>query len=221
MSIPQEEIKVNLPTRLTHEFYSRNTLSVARELLGKHLVRILEGHRLSGRIVEVEAYIGEDDKACHASPGPTTRNAPMYGPPGHAYIYLIYGMHYCLNLVTEPAGFPAAVLIRASEPLEGLDVIQRRRGNRAMMRDLARGPGRLCQALGIDFSFNNADLCAADASLWIEDAPALPDVQVSQSPRIGVRGDERALSVPWRYFVSDSPWVSGSRSFNDRHRMTR
>ncbi|HHS96728.1 MAG TPA: DNA-3-methyladenine glycosylase, partial [Chloroflexi bacterium] len=153
-------------TRLRREFFDRDTLEVARDLLGRVLVRVLDGERLSGRIVEVEAYIGEDDRASHARFGPTERNAAMYGPPGHAYVYLIYGVHHCLNLVTGPEGFPAAVLIRALEPLEGVEQMRGLRGGRP---DLTNGPGRLCQALGIDLRFDGADLCAPDALLFVEE----------------------------------------------------
>ena len=112
---------------LERAFYARDTLTVARDLLGRRLVRLRDGERLSGTIVEVEAYIGEGDSACHASRGPTRRNASMYGPPGHAYVYMIYGMYHCLNLVTERDGFAAAVLIRALEPIEGLETMQKLR----------------------------------------------------------------------------------------------
>ena len=116
--------------RLSRGFFARQTLIVAQALLGQRLVRELDGIRLSGRVVEVEAYIGEDDQACHARPGLTKRNAPMYGLPGHAYVYLIYGMHHCLNVVTEREGFPAAVLVRALEPLEGIEKMRELRGGR-------------------------------------------------------------------------------------------
>jgi DNA-3-methyladenine glycosylase len=125
--------------RLSRDFFARDTLAVARDLLGRLLVRELDGERLSGRIVEVEAYIGEEDQASHARVGRTARNAAMYGPPGHAYVYLIYGMHYCLNLVTGDEGFPAAVLVRALQPLEG---IERMRAHRHSQSDhhLTDGP---------------------------------------------------------------------------------
>ncbi|HOT93111.1 MAG TPA: DNA-3-methyladenine glycosylase [Anaerolineae bacterium] len=198
-------------TRLPRGFYARDTLTVARELLGKRLVRLDEGHRLAGIITEVEAYIGEDDRASHASPGPTARNAPMYGPPGYTYVYLIYGMHHCLNVVTERAGFPAAILIRAVEPVEGLTLIQQRRGPQHPLTNLTCGPGRVCAALGIDRSLNNHDLCAPDARLWIEDAAVIPEARIAQSPRIGVRGDQAALEAPWRFYILDSAWVSNKK----------
>jgi DNA-3-methyladenine glycosylase len=203
-----------LTARLPREFYARDTLTVARDLLGKCVVRLAEGTRLVGRITEVEAYICEDDRASHASPGPTARNAPMYGPPGYTYVYLIYGVHHCLNVVTGREGFPAAILIRAIEPLEGLAIIQQRRGLQSPPTALTCGPGRVCQALDIDRGLNACDLCAADALLWIEDAAPIPETQVARSPRIGVRGDPRAIEARWRYYLRDSAWLSGSRSFN-------
>ena len=188
-----------MTAQLPREFYARDTLAVARDLLGKRLVRLDEGTRLAGRITEVEAYIGEDDRASHASPGLTARNAPMYGPPGYTYVYLIYGVHHCLNVVTEREEFPAAILIRALEPLEGLAIIRQRRGVQGPPPALTCGPGRVCQALGIDRRLNAGDLCAPEAVLWIEDAAPVPDTQVARSPRIGVRGDPRAIEARWRY----------------------
>ena len=127
-SLPQKGNKVNLPKQLPPEFYTRDTLTLARDLLGKRMVRRFEGQRLAGYITEVEAYIGEEDEACHANSGKTERTAPMYGPPGHLYVYLIYGMYHCLNIVTEREGFPAAILVRALRPVEGQATIRRLRG---------------------------------------------------------------------------------------------
>ncbi len=217
MSILQKEIKVNLDRQLPREFYARPTLTVARELLGQRLVRRDGDIRLSGLITEVEAYIGEEDRASHASCGPTARNAPMYGPPGYTYVYVIYGMHYCLNVVTERVGFPAAILIRALEPQEGLAMMQQRRGSQHPPSRLTCGPGRVCHALNIDLRLNHSDLCAADASLWIEAQPLIPAERIAQSPRIGVRGDQTARSVCWRYYIRDSAWLSGARAFNQRY----
>jgi DNA-3-methyladenine glycosylase len=187
-------------SQLSRAFFARDTLVVARELLGQRLVRVLDGVRLSGRIVEVEVYVGEGDQASHARFGRTRRNAPMYGPPGHAYVYFIYGMHHCVNAVTEREGYPAAVLVRALEPLEGIEEMRVRRWpepaegprNRSD-RQLTSGPARLCQALDIDRRFDRADLCAPGALLFLEE---------------DVRGDERALIVPWRFYVRDSEYVS-------------
>lgn len=181
---------------LLQGFYARPTLVVARDLLGRRLVRCIEGQRLSGRITEVEAYIGEDDMASHAARGKTDRNRPMYGAPGLAYVYFIYGMYFCLNAVTETEGFPAAILIRGIEPDEGVDLmVVRRVGQRK--RNLANGPGKLCQALDIDRALNGHDLTAS-RELWIEAGEPVADDAVFATPRINVRGDERALSAPWR-----------------------
>ncbi len=194
-------------SRLSRDFFARDTLTVAREMLGQRLVRVLDGARLAGRIVEVEAYVGEADQASHARPGRTRRNAPMYGPPGHAYVYLIYGMHNCLNVVTEREGFPAAILVRALEPLEGVDRMRALRGGRPDL-PLTSGPARLCQALDVDRRFDGADLCTPDALLFLEADAYLPDEAVATGPRVGVRGDGAALTAPWRFYQRGSPHVS-------------
>ena len=194
-------------SRLSRAFFARDTLAVARELLGQRLVRVLDGRRLAGRIVEVEAYVGEDDQACHARCGRTERNAPMYGPPGHAYVYFVYGMHHCLNVVTGEEGYPAAVLVRALEPLEGIEEMRTRRGGRPDAQ-LTSGPARLCQALDIDRRFDGGDLCAPDALLFLEEDIPMPDDAVASGPRIGVRGNEVAIAIPWRFFIPDNRHVS-------------
>jgi DNA-3-methyladenine glycosylase len=154
-------------------------------------------------IVEVEAYIGEDDPACHAAAGLTSRNAPLYGPPGHAYVYLNYGIHYLVNAVTESVGSPAAVLIRALHPVEGLTAMRRRRARASLGEaDLCRGPGNLTRALGITLEENRADLSAD--SLWIEDRGLRVD-RLAWGPRIGIR---RGVDRPWRCFVPGHPCVS-------------
>lgn len=193
--------------RLERSFFARDTLNVARDLLGRRLVRTVEGRRLSGRIVEAEAYVGEEDEASHASPGPTKRNASMYGRPGHAYVYLIYGMYHCFNVVTGRRGFPAAVLIRALEPVEGLEAMRERRGGRPD-EELTSGPGRLCEALAIDLQFDGADLCAPKAALFLEAGKPVPDENVAAGPRVNVRGDAAALRVPWRFSVEGNRYVS-------------
>jgi len=196
---------------LPHDFYARPTLDVARDLVGMVLVHRSRAGITAGRIVEVEAYIGEDDPACHASPGPTRRNAPLYGPPGIAYVYLNYGIHSLLNAVTEPAGSPAAVLIRALEPLDGIDLMRRRRVRNGAARPLdthaiCRGPGNLTVAMGIGLRHNREDL--AGPRIWIEDR-GLGATSVAWSPRIGIRvGTDR----PWRCFDPTSPAVSGPRA---------
>jgi len=186
---------VNPP--LPSEFYNRPTLTVARDLLGARLVRILNGVRLSGFITETEAYIGETDLGCHAKAGRTSRTAVMYGRAGMAYVYFTYGMHWCLNAVTEVDNFPAAVLIRALQPDEGVDVIRARRNG----RDL-RGPAKLTQALGVDGSFNQIDLTTTDAGLWIESGIVYPDTSVTETPRVGLYNvPEPWKSIPWRFVV--------------------
>jgi DNA-3-methyladenine glycosylase len=194
-------------SRLSRDFFDRDTLIVARALLGRRLVRVLDGKRLSGRIVEAEAYVGEEDEASHASPGRTRRNAPMYGPPGHAYVYLIYGVYHCFNVVTEREGFPAAILIRGLEPLEGLEVMRERRGGRPD-EQLTSGPGRLCEGLFIGRQFDGADLCAPDARLFLEEGEAVSDDGVVIGPRINVRGNKTALNAPWRFYVEGNRHVS-------------
>jgi DNA-3-methyladenine glycosylase len=180
---------------------------VARDLLGCALVRVFEGRRVSGRIVEVEAYVGPGDTACHASRGRTARNDVMFGEPGHAYVYFTYGMHWMLNVVTEREGFPAAVLIRALEPIEGIETMRGLRGS-APDRDLARGPARLCQALGIDRAWNGADLVRG-GGLFIERRAAVSDDDVLSGPRIGIDyADPRDRDAPWRFLLRGSPHVS-------------
>ncbi len=187
---------------LRPSFYDRPTLVVLEDVIGKVLVHTVRGRRTAGVIVEAEAYIGEDDPACHAAPGPTRRNAPLYGPPGRAYVYLNYGLHYLVNAVTEAEGSPAAVLIRALDPIEGLDLMARRRGwpasqardPRARFR-LCRGPGNLTAALGITLARNRASL--SDSALTIEDHGIAP-AGLAWSPRIGIRvGTEMAWRCCW------------------------
>ena len=199
--------------KLKRAFYDRPTLDVARDLLGKVLVHDRRGVRTSGAIVEVEAYIGEDDPACHAAPGLTRRNAPLYGVPGHAYVYLNYGIHCLVNVVTEAHGKPAAVLIRALEPLDGIDAMRRRRG-RAMKgrtrrattaiatHDLCRGPGNLTMAMGITLAENQLDLLGD--RLFVEDRRIRVN-EIAWGPRIGIRvGTE----TPWRGWIGGHPSVS-------------
>ena len=186
--------------RLGRSFYERPTLEVCEDLIGKVLVHDVRGRRTSGVIVEAEAYIGEDDPACHAAPGPTKRNAPLYGTPGHAYVYLNYGMHHLVNAVTEGRGFPAAVLIRALDPLEGIELIAKRRGVRLSPREedrarLCRGPGNLTVGLAITLARNRADLTSGP--LAIEDHRITPSA-VSWTPRIGIRvGTEKRWRCHW------------------------
>jgi DNA-3-methyladenine glycosylase len=185
--------------RLTHAFFDRPTLQVARALLGQRLVRLRDGERLAGLIVETEAYVGEADLACHARVGKTPRTAVMYTAPGHAYVYFTYGMHWLLNFVTEPAGFPAAVLVRALAPQTGLATMRvLRRGQPDAI--LTNGPAKLAQALAIDGALNGLDLCARGAPLWVEAAPPVPDSAVVLGPRIGLGSTpEPWLSQPWNF----------------------
>ena len=190
-------------------FYARGTLLVARELLGSIVHRRLDGLVLSGRIVETEAYVGEEDLACHARAGITPRTEPLYGPPGRAYVYLTYGMHHLLNAVTEPRGRPAAVLIRALEPLEGIERMVKARGIEAPHL-LASGPARLCQALGIDLAWNRSDLCGGE--LWIGPGAPIPDADVATSARIGCQNvPEPWGRMPWRFYERHSNHVTPGR----------
>ncbi len=182
---------------LSRDFYDRPTLTVARELLGARLVRMLDGIRLVGLITETEAYIGEEDLGCHAKAGRTPRTQVMYGPPGHAYVYFTYGNHWMLNAVTEREGFPAAVLIRAIQPIEGVEVMSARRNGRDTF-----GPGKLCQAMGIAGAENGADLTVAGAGLWIEAGVFVPEESVTIGPRVGLYNvPEPWKSIPWRFLV--------------------
>jgi DNA-3-methyladenine glycosylase len=196
---------------LAPDFFARPTLEVLAELPGKVLVHSTRGCRAAGVIVEAEAYIGESDPACHAAPGPTRRNAPLYGPPGRAYVYLNYGLHALVNAVTEAEGRPAAILLRALEPVDGLDTMRRRRARvRGTRRgldtaSLCRGPGNLTVAMGVTLVHNRIDLTCGP--LVIEDWGATPQALV-WTPRIGIRvGVER----PWRVAVAGHPCVSGPR----------
>jgi DNA-3-methyladenine glycosylase len=199
--------------RLPRAFYARPTLQVAEDLLGKVLLHKTRAGLTSGIIVEVEAYVGESDPACHAAPGPTKRNAPLYGPPGHAYVYLNYGVHYLFNVVTEPAGSPAGVLIRALEPLDGVAVMRKRRARSRTVRhhprrrhmsdaELCMGPGNVTQAMGISLRENRMDLCGP--SLYIQD-DGQQIAEISWSPRIGIT---KGAEMHWRCFATSSACVS-------------
>ena len=200
---------------LPRAFYERPTLDVARDLLGKVLVHRRQSALTSGVIVEVEAYIGEDDPACHAAAGPTRRNEPLYGTPGFSYVYLNYGIHCLVNVVTEAPGAPAAVLIRALDPLDGIPTMRRRRARTARGRrpidrpvltdDLCRGPGNLTMAMGITLAENRLDLTGE--RLYVEDR-RLAVGDILWGPRIGIRmGTER----PWRAWLAGHRAVSRSR----------
>ena len=183
-------------TRSRAHFYERDTVVVARALLGQRLVRVLNGQRLSGLICETEAYGGADDPASHAYRR-TPRSAIMFGPPGMAYVYFIYGMHHCLNAVTACDGHPGAVLIRGIFPAEGIEAM---RGQRPGVADghLADGPGKLCQALGITLALNGVDL-TDNSELFITTGEQVAEREIIATPRIGVRGDEETRTRPWRF----------------------
>jgi DNA-3-methyladenine glycosylase len=209
------QVAGRVAARLTPEFYSQAAQVVARQLLGKRLVRLVDGRRLAGNIVEAEAYCDaeERDLACHgdrANQGrPTARTAVMFGPSGYAYVYFTYGAHWMLNVVTGRQGTASAVLLRALEPVEGHEIMQENRGRAAA--NIASGPGRLAQALAIDGSCNGANLCAPDSVIWIEERPRVPDQKVANGPRIGLgKTPEPWLSMPWRYWIRDNPFVSRS-----------
>ncbi|MBN1373506.1 MAG: DNA-3-methyladenine glycosylase [Anaerolineaceae bacterium] len=190
---------------LLQSFFARPTLEVARGLLGMRLVRSLNGARLSGWIVETEAYIGETDLACHARAGKTPRTAVMYGPPGRAYIYFTYGMHWLLNAVTEAEGFPAAVLLRAIQSVEGLEEMSARRAGVPPAR-WTDGPGKLCRALGLDGQQNGINLCDPSGELYIEAGPGVPDNEVLIGPRVGIQSTpEPWRSTPWRFRTQIRP----------------
>ncbi len=190
--------------RIPRPFFERYTPAVARALLGSRLVRMMGRSRLSGVVVETEAYRGSRDPASHAYRGRTKRNETMFGPAGHAYVYFTMGVHYCLNVTTEGKGVPAAVLIRAIEPLEGVELMRRNRGVNETRR-LAAGPGNLTKALGIGRELNGEDLVRSDR-LFFESGPTARNVGISR--RIGVSA---GTSFMWRFYVKGSPFVSKGR----------
>lgn len=204
MSKREEVSRKTLPV----SFYARSTLVVARELLGARLVRILDGVRLVGVISETEAYVGETDLACHAKAGRTRRTQVMYGPPGRAYVYFTYGMHWMLNVVTEPEDSPAAVLIRAVEPVEGLELVAARRV-RAKPSDWTNGPAKLAQAFSIDSAQNGVDLTSTTAGLWIEQGAPVSDESVTIGPRVGLYSvPEPWKNMPWRFLVKEQSKIT-------------
>ena len=189
---------------LTPEWYARDVVLVARALLGARLVRLLDGQRVSGMIVETEAYRGEEDLACHARHGRTPRTEVMYGPPGRAYVYFTYGMHWLLNAVCGPEGYPAAVLIRAIVPLEGGQLIADRRSG-VRPQHWTDGPAKITRALDIARPLNGADLTSTAAGLWIEKGIAIPKAWVRSGPRVGIEGVPSPWrEMPWR-FIADLP----------------
>ncbi|MDD5468030.1 MAG: DNA-3-methyladenine glycosylase [Anaerolineales bacterium] len=188
---------------MRREFFDRPTPQVARELIGMRLARVEDGQRICGVILEAEAYRGEEDQACHARAGRTPRTQVMYGPPGHAYVYFTYGMHWMLNFVTEAEGFPAAVLVRAVQITEGKELVARRRGRQPAER-WTDGPAKVCQALHIDRAFNGYDLCAPGAALRVEAPPTGEELalDVCISPRVGLNATpEPWKSIAWRFYA--------------------
>lgn len=188
---------------LNTAFYDRPTLEVARDLLGKSLWRRAADGLAGGVIVETEAYVAAVDPAAHAYRGRTARNASMFGAPGTAYVYRSYGIHTCLNVVTEAEGVAAAVLLRAIRPTAGLALMRARRGPAIGDRDLACGPGRLCQALALTLAEDGASLLGPD--LWLTETPGLDGPPIAATPRIGIT---HAAAWPWRFIVAGDPYVS-------------
>jgi DNA-3-methyladenine glycosylase len=210
---PQTELDVSRLVVVPREFYDRDPRKVARELLGKLLVRRDGGKLLAGRIVELEAYLGVDDAAAHAASGRTARNAVLWGPPGHAYVYFIYGNYYCLNVSCLPDGVAGCVLFRALEPLAGVARMARHRGicgdlTARSMRMLTSGPGRLCQALAITRARDNAaDVTSRSSGLWIVDDAYRPE-RVVNTTRVGIT---KSADAKLRYYIAGNAFVSGPR----------
>jgi DNA-3-methyladenine glycosylase len=195
---------VTLQPLWTPEELARPTLDLAPALLDSLLVRVTPQGTMIGRIVETEAYLADDDPACHAHRGPTPRNQAMFGPPGRAYVYRIYGIHWCVNVVTEAEGRGCAVLIRALEPMAGQDQMVANRKN----PELTNGPGRLCQALAIDGSLDHTDLTRTGPLYLLK---GKPPADVVATPRIGIT---KAADRPWRFYERGNRWVSGPRGVN-------
>ena len=190
---------------LPRTFYDRPTLDVARDLIGKTLLRRTAEGVAGGMIVETEAYVSAIDPSAHGFRGQTPRNRSMFGEPGRAYVYRSYGIHFCLNVVTEGEGVAAAVLIRAIRPQVGVELMRARRGGRVAERDLARGPGRLCQALALTLADDGADLLGS--ALWIAEPPASDGaLPIIATPRVGIT---QAADWPWRFVVAGDAYVSG------------
>ena len=193
---------------LPRSFFERPSPVVARDLLGRVVESRTPDGRVRLRLVEVEAYAGEDDPASHAWRGPTPRTRVMYGPPGRAYVYFTYGMHWCLNLVCRPEGTASAVLLRAGEVLEGGDLVRERRGPRPEQRRLASGPANLAVALGVDGTWDGRSVVARGSGLRVLEGEPVADPDVVAGPRVGIT---RAVATPWRFLLAGNPCVSGSR----------
>ncbi|GCD10004.1 DNA-3-methyladenine glycosylase [Clostridium tagluense] len=200
--------------KLTREFYAKETLQVAKELLGKVVVHEVNGVKLKGKIVETEAYIGSIDKASHAYGGKKTpRLEALYGKPGIAYVYFIYGMYHCFNVITEKEGSPEGVLIRAIEPIDGIDEMSKLRFNKvyneltkAQFKNLSSGPSKLCIAMNINKENNKQDLCSGN--LYIEESMDKEKIEIIEAKRIGIDYAEEAKDFKWRFYIKDNVWVS-------------
>jgi DNA-3-methyladenine glycosylase len=200
---------------LEREFFDRSVEEVAPALLGCVLSRTTSEGEVAVRLTEVEAYAGPLDAASHAFRGRTARNSVMFGPPGHAYVYFTYGMHFCVNLVCGPEGMSSGVLLRAGEPVTGVELARERRP-RSSVRDLARGPARLCQALAIDRELDGADVCSDGALRILAGSPVDP-ASIHRGPRTGVSG---AKDTPWRFWIDGEPSVSPYRPHAPKRRAT-
>lgn len=190
--------------KLLRTFYNRPTLKIAEEIIGKHIVYNSPYGRMSARIVEVEAYIGQNDPACHAVRGKTGRNAVMFGKPGFTYIYFIYGMYHCLNFVTEKEGHAAAILLRAAEPDEGIEIMKQNAPHSPTRRQLS-GPGKFCRAFGLTRAQNGVDLTGNE--IYLEDR-CTGDVNIIRTPRIGIN---HGTELDWRFYDADSEAVSTNK----------
>jgi len=208
--------KLRSATPLSRDFFNRDPITVARELLGKLLIRRDGRNLLAGRIVENEAYLGQEDPAAHAYSGRTARNFVLFGPSGHAYVYFIYGNHYCLNVSCMPEGFGEGVLFRAMQPVFGMSKMALARGivlppspRIAQLKMISSGPGRMSEALGITrVRDNDKDLTSPDSGLWLADDGARPE-RIIATPRIGIT---KAADRPLRFAIADDPYVSGKRT---------
>lgn len=196
------------------EFFARSALAVAPDLLGCLISHRSPQGEVIVRLTEVEAYLGQRDPGSHAFRGPTPRNAVMFGPPGHVYVYFTYGMHYCMNLVCDPAGSASAVLLRAGEVVAGVEVAAARRPG-ASLRDLARGPARLTLALGIDRSHNGVDACEPTSCIAVRFGEPVPSEAIACGPRVGVAAGGE---MPWRFWIDGDPTVSAYRPHVPRRR---
>ncbi|MFJ4773318.1 DNA-3-methyladenine glycosylase [Streptomyces uncialis] len=204
---------------LPRGFFDRPVLEVAPDLLGRTLVRTTPAGPIEVRLTEVEAYAGEADPGSHAFRGRTRRNAVMFGPPGHAYVYFTYGMWHCLNMVCGPEGFASGVLLRAGEIVEGAELARKRRFSARNDKELAKGPARLATALDIDRALDGTDVCAGpDAPLSLLHGTPAPSDQVRNGPRTGVSGEGGIH--PWRFWITDDPSVSPYRAHAPRKRRT-